>query len=94
MPEVIVLHFLDQHFFALAVEGQVEQVRAVVQVVDQFLLGERDGNDGLLVAVDDAGNEPGVAQPLVRARARVRSADLAVTCAVCVAMVNLLLLDR
>ena len=70
MPEVIVLHFLHQHLLALAVERQVEQVGAVVEVADQFLLGKRDGDDGLLVAVDDAGDEPGVAQPLVGPRAQ------------------------
>ena len=31
--EVIVLHFLDQHLFALAVDGQIEQMCAVVQMI-------------------------------------------------------------
>ena len=56
-------------FSRLAVEGQVEDVGALVQVVDQLLLRERDGDDGLLVAVDDAGDLARVAEPLVRARA-------------------------
>ena len=52
--EVVVLHFLDEHLLALAVEAELEQVRAVVEVADDFLLRQRDGDDGLLVAVDDA----------------------------------------
>ena len=45
---------------------------AVVQVADRFLLRERDGNDGLLVAIDHAGDEPRVAQALVRPRPQLR----------------------
>jgi hypothetical protein len=66
--EVVVLHLLDQDLLALAVERDVEEVRRAVEVRDELLFGERDRNHRFLVTVDDARDEPRIAEAFVRAR--------------------------
>ena len=67
--QVVVLDFLDEDFFVFAVEGEVEEVGAAVEMIDDFLFGERDGDDGFFVAVDDPGQKAGIAEAFVGAAA-------------------------
>ena len=46
--EVIVLDFLHQHLFALAVEGDIEQMSAVTEVAGQLLFHKCDGKTASL----------------------------------------------
>jgi hypothetical protein len=69
--EVIPLNVLHQHLLALAVEADVEQVRAALDVTRDLLLRELHRNHGLLVAVHHARHETGVAKTLVRTRAKL-----------------------
>jgi hypothetical protein len=64
-PEVVELHVLHEDGLVLAVDREAEHVRAVVEVADELLLREGDGDDGFFMAVDDARDEAGVAEALV-----------------------------
>ncbi len=54
-------------------------MRAAMDMRRHFLAGKRDGQDALLVAIDDAGDEPRVAQALVARMNRVRRRALTLT---------------
>ena len=70
-PQVIELHFLHQHLFAFAIQSQVEQVGAVIQMIDDFLAGKTDGNDGFLMPVNHAGKNPRLPQTPVGAASQL-----------------------
>ena len=54
-------------------QKEIEKMRAVREMSDDFFLGKGDRDDGLFVAVDHAGDETGIAQALVGAAAELCS---------------------